>query len=588
MNRLKFLIFALMALGLWGYHLMLVSPAMASRAADQASKSAAGAPAAVALRIESQRSQLQAAVIHLAGTPAVLNMGARAGADRFAAVRNAAEEPLPAELRESLVIALVTENGTLLARGKTEPAPPAEGFSADLARSSTGGKVVKLGEAPHLFYSVPLLVSDKNEVRAGGWAMVGLPVLPDPKAVADAVLKDYSLSGLALLAEGKVVVSAGPQKALAEGALKTVKTGQSGVMLAGPLESLGPLALPMLVDASPQEVAVRREIANTPWEVVAVSSAAPAIAGLVSYQKFALLGLVGLLLMMVVVALLIRGAAAAEDEDEAPRMVAPAPAPSAPKAPPAEAAKPNVVPEHAPAPEASPDDFHFPPAASESRPPGPPPEPQQDPFAMAAAPPARQASLPPVPTAAQAAYQPPAPAAPPQSFQPTPKGLTANSLFDEDEENARTMAYPTLKQGADPFAQAAAQQPASDYNPDATRVAAMPPELIKAARSGTGMSGERPALRPPSQALPAPKIGAVGSSPPASDEERHFQDVFRDFVATREKCREPSDGLTYDKFKAKLLKNKEQLVQKYNCKSVRFQVYVKEGKAALKATPVKD
>ncbi len=39
---------------------------------------------------------------------------------------------------------------------------------------------------------------------------------------------------------------------------------------------------------------------------------------------------------------------------------------------------------------------------------------------------------------------------------------------------------------------------------------------------------------------------------------------------------------------AKLRKNKEQLVTKYNCKTVRFQVYVKEGKAALKATPVKD
>jgi hypothetical protein len=26
---------------------------------------------------------------------------------------------------------------------------------------------------------------------------------------------------------------------------------------------------------------------------------------------------------------------------------------------------------------------------------------------------------------------------------------------------------------------------------------------------------------------------------------------------------------------------------KYNCKSVKFQVYVKDGKAALKATPVK-
>ena len=40
-------------------------------------------------------------------------------------------------------------------------------------------------------------------------------------------------------------------------------------------------------------------------------------------------------------------------------------------------------------------------------------------------------------------------------------------------------------------------------------------------------------------------------------------------------------------------KNKEQgeeatLVAKHNCRTVRFSVYVKDGKAALKATPVRD
>jgi len=81
----------------------------------------------------------------------------------------------------------------------------------------------------------------------------------------------------------------------------------------------------------------------------------------------------------------------------------------------------------------------------------------------------------------------------------------------------------------------------------------------------------------------APAIPAA-----AGGEEAHFMDVFKDFVATRDRCGEPADGLTFEKFSAKLRKNKEQLVQKYNCRTVRFQVYVKDGKAALKATPVKD
>lgn len=159
------------------------------------------------------------------------------------------------------------------------------------------------------------------------------------------------------------------------------------------------------------------------------------------------------------------------------------------------------------------------------------------------------------------------------------------------------MAYPAFKPPAaaaspvvDPFAMAASQEdsgPSYEDSPDATRVAAVPQELIKQARSGaSGVTGERPALRPPTTSLP--KVQAVAPVGAASDEERHFQEVFRDFVATREKCGEPADGLTFDKFKAKLLKNKEQLVAKYQCRTVRFQVYVKDGKAALKATPVKD
>jgi hypothetical protein len=70
-------------------------------------------------------------------------------------------------------------------------------------------------------------------------------------------------------------------------------------------------------------------------------------------------------------------------------------------------------------------------------------------------------------------------------------------------------------------------------------------------------------------------------------EEEHWEQVFQEFMQVRAQCGEPSEGLTFDRFRVKLEKNKEQLVQRYGCRSVRFQVYVKEGKAALKATPVK-
>ncbi len=50
---------------------------------------------------------------------------------------------------------------------------------------------------------------------------------------------------------------------------------------------------------------------------------------------------------------------------------------------------------------------------------------------------------------------------------------------------------------------------------------------------------------------------------------------------------EAVEGVTWERFREKLRKNSELLVQKYACRTVRFQVYVKDGKAALKATPVR-
>ncbi len=67
----------------------------------------------------------------------------------------------------------------------------------------------------------------------------------------------------------------------------------------------------------------------------------------------------------------------------------------------------------------------------------------------------------------------------------------------------------------------------------------------------------------------------------------YFREVYDDFVELKRKCGEATDNLTYDKFSAKLRANRDALVAKYHCKAVKFQVYVKDGKAALKATPVK-
>jgi hypothetical protein len=56
----------------------------------------------------------------------------------------------------------------------------------------------------------------------------------------------------------------------------------------------------------------------------------------------------------------------------------------------------------------------------------------------------------------------------------------------------------------------------------------------------------------------------------------------------KKKCGESIQGLTFAKFSDKLRKNRDELMSKTVCRAVKFTVYVKDGKAALKATPVKD
>jgi hypothetical protein len=151
----------------------------------------------------------------------------------------------------------------------------------------------------------------------------------------------------------------------------------------------------------------------------------------------------------------------------------------------------------------------------------------------------------------------------------------------------------------DPFAAAAAQSGPMEYEGggEATVTAAVPEELLRAAARPVPLPAPGPAAVEPPEAtvvshVPEELLRAAArrSAPGAAGnpEEAHFMDVFQQFVAIRTQCNEPSNGLTFDKFVAKLRKNRDQLIQKYNCKSVRFQVYVKDGKAALKATPVRE
>jgi hypothetical protein len=79
----------------------------------------------------------------------------------------------------------------------------------------------------------------------------------------------------------------------------------------------------------------------------------------------------------------------------------------------------------------------------------------------------------------------------------------------------------------------------------------------------------------------------ANGGPDAADQ-AHYKEVFEKFLQTRIDCSEDTSDLTFDRFVTKLLKNRQQILEKHKARGVRFQVYVKDGKAALRALPVRD
>jgi hypothetical protein len=89
-----------------------------------------------------------------------------------------------------------------------------------------------------------------------------------------------------------------------------------------------------------------------------------------------------------------------------------------------------------------------------------------------------------------------------------------------------------------------------------------------------------------------PRAAASPPSPPAqvSNDSQHAEwlNVYEEFAATKQRCGESLDGFTYDKFQSTLSKHRDAIIERHGVRRVKFSVYIKEGKAALKASPIKE
>ncbi|HEX8434927.1 MAG TPA: cell division protein FtsK, partial [Archangium sp.] len=173
MVRLKFFLFALLVLGLGVAHLPLVSGPLSARATEGAPAQAAAAISEVARALEARRPLVQTLALKLAASPEVATAvqprvvplpkgkGIRIEEppieERFSGLRAAAKGLVPEVLQGSVVLALVTHDAALYARADGEPVSDDKLNVQELLKAGGEGVLVDAFDAPHVFFSVPVL-----------------------------------------------------------------------------------------------------------------------------------------------------------------------------------------------------------------------------------------------------------------------------------------------------------------------------------------------------------------------------------------------------------------------------------------------
>ena len=66
-----------------------------------------------------------------------------------------------------------------------------------------------------------------------------------------------------------------------------------------------------------------------------------------------------------------------------------------------------------------------------------------------------------------------------------------------------------------------------------------------------------------------------------------YSAVYHEFLQARMRCGEKVENLSQERFVEKLKANREKLIAQTGCRDVRFNVVVKDGKASIKASPIK-
>ncbi|MFL5309234.1 MAG: MXAN_5187 C-terminal domain-containing protein [Myxococcales bacterium] len=167
---------------------------------------------------------------------------------------------------------------------------------------------------------------------------------------------------------------------------------------------------------------------------------------------------------------------------------------------------------------------------------------------------------------------------------PSPAQAATSGSASGEPELAREAfaAASPAEQDHEPGAEAPAALGAGWSNAPADGAA--PPGGWGAGESGTAEPWPPP--EPEAKPTPRPAAPARAAAEGQDPDEAHFRETFEKFMALRAETGE-SAALSYEKFVAKLRQNREQLLSRGTARTVRFTVYKKDGRAAIKASALR-
>src|SRR5215472_1742995 len=152
--------------------------------------------------------------------------------------------------------------------------------------------------------------------------------------------------------------------------------------------------------------------------------------------------------------------------------------------------------------------------------------------------------------------------------------LWARTLQEMEDGTYRRDLFKLRRKNSSPEAPAAREPEAAAATGKAAKVKGKEKDKDKSAAAA-------PAAGPSSE----PTIHIAGTAPPDPLSENRLRSVYRAYVEAKRRCNEDTTRLSFDAVAASLKRQVPELLDRHKVRDVEYRVFVKDGKAILRAVP---